>query len=88
MSNNTNKNRSWKPWEPWEDEFMRSWYGKMPRKKIARHLSRTIPALNGRALKLGLRNKKPPRWTPEAVATREEALAWGRKKVKVVYQKQ
>ena len=64
-NNNVNTNRRWKPWEPWEDEFMRSWYGKMPREKIARHLGRTVPSLNSRALKLGLRNKKPPRWTPE-----------------------
>jgi len=57
---NTNKNRSWKPWEPWEEEFIRKWYGKMPRKKIARYLNRTIPSLNEHAGRLGLRKKRQP----------------------------
>jgi hypothetical protein len=59
MSNNTNKNRSWKPWEPWEEEFVCRWYGKMPTKKIAAHLGRTANAVRQKVhtIHFGYRDK-------------------------------
>lgn len=76
---------STKPWTDEELAFLRENWGKLPHAEIARHLSRSIPSINGKAGVLGLRRKKEPPWTEEDIRFLREN--WGRLSIRQLAKK-
>ena len=69
-------------WQPWEDEFLHKNYNDMTNKQLSEQLNRSIPSINGRALKLGLREPKPPKWDEDRIEYLKKN--WHRKSIKAL----